>query len=127
MEINPFERFIKLCRTVEKAAIVLGTSHQNVSLMRNGRTWIKYTVAQKITKYLWEKEKFRVNPLDLISPKERNEIKSLFFSLTPNPIRSVNPLIEQVKHSASTFPNLSNKTQTSLNQLRTIIIDENNR
>lgn len=126
MEINPFERFIRHCGTVEKAASVLGTSHQNVSSMRNGRTWVKYTVAQKIAKYLWEKEKFRVNPLDLISLKERNEIKSLFFSLTPNPIRSINVPIEQVTYNFSKLPNLISN-QSSLNQLRTIIIDENNK
>lgn len=57
MEINPFDRFIKQCGTVEKAASILGTSHQNVSSMRNGRTWVKYTVAQKIAKYLVGKRK----------------------------------------------------------------------
>ena len=127
MEINPFDRFIKHCGTVEKAASVLGTSHQNVSSMRNGRTWVKYTVAQKIAKYLWEKEKFRVNPLDLISPKERNEIKSLFSSLTSNSIRSVSVLIEQVECNTSKISNFSGKNKTSLSQLRTVVIDENNK
>ena len=54
MEINAFEIFIRHCGTVEKAAKILGTSHQNVSSMRNGRTWIKSRFARKIAKYLWE-------------------------------------------------------------------------
>ena len=41
MENSTFEIFIRHCGTVEKAAKILGTSHQNVSSMRNGRTWIK--------------------------------------------------------------------------------------
>ncbi|EDP45903.1 hypothetical protein [Rickettsiella grylli] len=124
MEVNPFERFIKLCGTVEKAANQLGTSHQNVSLMRNGRN-IKYTFAQKIANYLWEKEKYRVNPLDLISPKERNEIKSLFFS-SPSSIRSMNVQTNQVKCHSLELPKIT-FISSSLNQLKAIIIDENNK
>lgn len=124
MEVNAFERFIKLCGTVEKAANQLGTSHQNVSLMRNGRN-IKYTFAQKIANYLWEKEKYRVNPLDLISPKERNEIKSLFFS-SPSSIRSMNVQINQVRCHALELPKIT-FISSPLNQLKAIIIDKNNK
>jgi hypothetical protein len=96
MEINALERLIQQCGTVKKAAHVLGTSHQNVSSMRNGRTWVKYTVARKIAKYLWETVKYQVNPLDLISPMERNTLKSLAFSFTHQPIKSMNVSMRDV-------------------------------
>src|ERR1700685_4173622 len=97
MEISIFESFIKQCGTVEKAAQVLGTSHQNVSSMRNGHTWVKYVYAQKIAKYLRETVEYQINPLDLISPLERNELKSLVFSFTHHPIKSMNISIRDVK------------------------------
>jgi hypothetical protein len=53
MEINAFEIFIQCCGTVEKAASILKTSHQNVSSMRNGRTWINHKFARRVVKYLW--------------------------------------------------------------------------
>lgn len=42
MENSTFEIFIRHCGTVEKAAKILGTSHQNVSSMRNGRVTLPY-------------------------------------------------------------------------------------
>jgi hypothetical protein len=93
--------------------------------MRNGRTWVKYTVAQKIAKYLWETVKYPVNPLDLILPRERNELKSLFFSFKHHSIKSMSIPMSHVKCDFQA-PYLIEQEQRPLNQLRSIIIDENN-
>lgn len=79
MENSPFEIFIRECGTVEKAAKILGTSHQNISSMRNGRIWIKLGFAQKIAKYLWEQMRYKVDPLDLISPRSFLQPRTIFF------------------------------------------------
>lgn len=124
MENSPFEIFIRHCGTVEKAAKILGTSHQNISSMRNGRTWIKPVFARKIAKYLWEQMKYKVDPLDLISPLERNELKSLSLPFIHHPIKLMNVLITHVKFNFS-VPSLIDREQRPLNQFRPIIIDEN--
>ncbi|TLY48711.1 MAG: hypothetical protein E6K54_01585 [Gammaproteobacteria bacterium] len=124
MENNFFEIFIRHCGTVEKAAKILGTSHQNVSSMRNGRTWVKSGFARKIARYLWEKSKYKINPLDLISPLERNELKSLSLPFEHHPIKLINVSINHVKCNFL-IPDLSNNDQRPLNQLRPILIDEN--
>ena len=124
MENSPFEIFIRHCGTVEKAAKILGTSHQNISSMRNGRTWIKLGFAQKIAKYLWEQMRYKVDPLDLISPLERNELKSLSLSVMHHPIKLINVSITYVKCDFS-VSSLAYPAQGPLNQLRPIIIDEN--
>jgi hypothetical protein len=124
MEINAFEIFIRHCGTVEKAARILNTSHQNVSSMRNGRTWMKPSFARKIAKYLWEQAKYKVDPLDLISPLERNELKSLSLPFSHQPIKLINVSINHVKCDFI-IPDLFDKDQRPLNQFRPIIIDEN--
>jgi|ERR1043165_593431 transcriptional regulator with XRE-family HTH domain len=124
MENSTFEIFIRHCGTVEKAAKILGTSHQNVSSMRNGRTWIKPGFARKIAKYLWEKMKYKIDPLDLISPLERNELKSLSLPFSDHPIKLINLSITHVKCDFS-VSNLIDRDQHPLNQFRPIIIDEN--
>ena len=124
MENNTFEIFIRHCGTVEKAAKILGTSHQNVSSMRNGRTWVNYKFARRIVKYLWEQAKYKVDPLDLISPLERNELKSLSLPFMHHPIQLMNVSITHVK-SDFLDPSLVDRDQRPLNQLRPIIIDEN--
>lgn len=121
---NTFEIFIRHCGTVEKAAKILGTSHQNVSSMRNGRTWIKLGFARKIAKYLWEQMKYKVDPLDLISPLEQNELKSLSLPVTHHPIKLMNVSIAHVKCDFSAS-SLAYPEQRPLNQFRPIIIDEN--
>jgi hypothetical protein len=124
MEINAFEIFIQCCGTVEKAASILKTSHQNVSSMRNGRTWINHKFARRVVKYLWEQAKYKVDPLDLISPIERNELKSLSLPFTHHPIKLMNVSITHVKCDFS-VPSLIEQDQCPLNQFRPIIIDEN--
>ncbi len=124
MEINAFEIFIQCCGTVEKAASILKTSHQNVSSMRNGRTWINPKFARRVVKYLWEQAKYKVDPLDLISPIERNELKSLSLPFTHHPIKLMNVSITHVKCDFS-VPSLIEQDQCPLNQFRPIIIDEN--
>jgi len=124
MENGTFEIFIRHCGTVEKAAKILGTSHQNVSSMRNGRTWIKPGFARKIAKYLWEQMKYRVDSLDLISPLERNELKSLSLPFIHHPIKLMNVSITHVKFNFS-VPSLIDRDRRPLNQFRPIIIDEN--
>lgn len=66
-----------------------------------------------------------VNPLDLISPRERNELKSLFFSFKHHSIKSMSIPMSHVKCDFQA-PYLIEKEQRPLNQLRSIIIDENN-
>ena len=124
MENSTFEIFIRHCGTVEKAAKILGTSHQNVSSMRNGRTWIKPGFARKIAKYLWEQMKYKVDPLDLISPLERNELKSLSLPFIHHPIKLMNVPIIHVKCNLS-VPSFTDREQRPLNQFRPVIIDEN--
>jgi hypothetical protein len=126
MEISAFEIFIQHCGTVEKAANILKTSHQNVSSMRNGRTWVHPKFARRIAKYLWEQAKYKVDPLDLISPLERNELKSLSLPFTHHPIKLMNISMSHVKCDFS-VSDLSYKHQHPLNQFRPIIIDENQR
>lgn len=121
---NTFEVFIRYCGTVEKAAKILGTSHQNVSSMRNGRTWVKSHFARKIAKYLWEEAKYKIDPLDLISPLEKNELRLLSFPFMHHPIKLINIPITQVKCDFS-VSNSIDRDQHPLNQLRPIIIDEN--
>ncbi len=123
MEINAFEIFIQCCGTVEKAASILKTSHQNVSSMRNGRTWINHKFARRVVKYLWEQAKYKVDPLDLISPIERNELKSLSLPFTHHPIKLMNVSITHVKCDFS-VPSLIDP-ERPLNQFRPIVIDEN--
>lgn len=66
-----------------------------------------------------------INTLDLVSPKERNELKSLFFSFSKNLIKITHlPLIEVCCNES--IPNLSDKMQYPLNQLKLIVIDERN-
>lgn len=124
MENSPFEIFIQHCGTVEKAANILKTSHQNVSSMRNGRTWVSPKFARRVARYLWEQVKYKVDPLDLISPLERNEQKSLSPPFTHHPIKLMNISMSHVKCDFAA-PDLSYKHQRPLNQLRPIIIDEN--
>ncbi len=51
MDKNAFEVFIKHFGTVEKAANILRTTHQNVSSMRSGRTWVNHKFAKRISDY----------------------------------------------------------------------------
>lgn len=124
MENSPFEIFIRHCGTVEKAAKILGTSHQNLCSMRNGHTWAKLKFAKKIEKYLWEEMKYKIDPLDLISPLDRMELKSLSLPFIHHPIKLMNVPIIHVKFNFS-VPSLIDRDQRPLNQLRPIIIDEN--
>ncbi|MFM2322172.1 MAG: hypothetical protein RLZZ225_325 [Pseudomonadota bacterium] len=126
MENSAFEIFIQHCGTVKKAANILKTSHQNVSSMRNGRTWVNPKFARRVVKYLWEQAKYKVDPLDLISPIERNELKSLSLPFTHHSIKLMNIPVSHVKCDF-TVPDVSHKHQCPLNQLRPIIIDENQR
>lgn len=123
MENSTFEIFIRHCGTVEKAAKILGTSHQNVSSMRNGRTWVNPKFARRVAKYLWEQAKYRVDPSDLISPLERSEQKSLSLPFIHHPIKLMNASIIHVKCNFSVLS--LTYEQRPLNQLRPIIIDEN--
>ena len=125
MEDNIFEIFIRDCGTVEKAAEILGTSHQNVCSMRNGHTWAKFRFAKKIEKYLWEKMKYKIDPLDLMSPLDRIDLKSLSLPfMHHHPIKLMNVSITHVKCDFS-VPSLIDRDQRPLNQFRPIIIDEN--
>ena len=125
MEDNIFEIFIRECGTVEKAAEILGTSHQNVCSMRNGHTWAKFRFAKKIEKYLWEKLKYKIDPLDLMSPLDRIDLKSLSLPfMHHHPIKLMNVSITHVKCDFS-VPSLIDRDQRPLNQFRPIIIDEN--
>jgi hypothetical protein len=124
MENNIFEIFIRDCGTVEKAAEILGTSHQNLCSMRNGHTWAKFKFAKKIEKYLWEKLKYKIDPLDLISPLDRIDLKSLSQPFMHHPIKLMNVSITHVKCDFSA-PSLIHRDQRPLNQFRPIIIDEN--
>ena len=125
MEDNIFEIFIRECGTVEKAAEILGTSHQNVCSMRNGHTWAKFRFAKKIEKYLWEKMKYKIDPLDLMSPLDRIDLKSLSLPfMHHHPIKLMNVSITHVKCDFS-VPSLIDRDQRPLNQFRPIIIDEN--
>ncbi|MFZ2486192.1 MAG: hypothetical protein WAW84_06345 [Candidatus Rickettsiella isopodorum] len=124
MENSPFEIFIRECGTVEKAAKILGTSHQNLCSMRNGHTWAKFKFAKKIEKYLWEKLKYKIDPLDLISPLDRMELKSLSLPFMHHPIKLINVPITHVKCNFS-VPSFTDREQRPLNQFRPVIIDEN--
>ena len=121
---NTLEVFIKHCGTVKKAGNILRTTHQNVSSMRNGRTWVSHKFARRISDYLWEQMSYKVNPLDLVSPMERSELKLSSLPITYSPIKLKNISIIQVK-SDFLKADLINKNQTPLNQLRPIILDEN--
>lgn len=124
MENSAFEMFIRHCGTVEKAAKILGTSHQNLCSMRNGHTWAKLRFAKKIEKYLWEKMNYKIDPLDLISPLERIELKSLSLPFMNHPIKLMNVSITQVKCDFSAPSSICTE-QRLLNQFRPIIISEN--
>jgi hypothetical protein len=122
MEKNAFEIFIQHCGTVTKAASILKTSHQNVSSMRNGRTWIKPSYAKRVASYLWKQMNYKIDPLELVSPMERNELKSLSLPFTQHPIKLINISISQVQYD---FPKPDLSTENiPFNQLRPIILDE---
>lgn len=122
MAKNAFERFIQRCGTVRKAANILRTSHQNVSSMRNGRTWVKHSYAKRVADYLWKEMNYKLDPLDLVSPLEKNKLKSLSLPFTQHAIKLINISISQVSCEAPK-PNLNAKN-TSLSSLRPIILDE---
>ena len=125
MNNNILELFIKNCGSLEKAALKVGAPHQTMSSWRNGRTWVRYPKALRIAKYMWLFAKRKIDPLTLVSPSFRNEMKSVDFSFTHRAIETAEVAIKNIIYEFSESNFLSE--QISFNELKTPILDENNR
>jgi hypothetical protein len=124
MENNLFETFIQECGSVKQAAKVLNLKREHVSAMRRGIIGVSLIYALKIEKYMREKVGKVVHILDLVSPWTKYQLKNLAFPCTEQPIKLVKISMNNVKYGF-TKPDWITRDLSDLNQLRPIIIDEN--
>lgn len=124
MNEDVFETFIRHCGTLNQAAKVLGISREHVSAMKRGVIYIHLKYALVIARYMREKADITIDPLDLLSPYDKNTLRKITLLSTDPSIKLLKISVNNVIFSEEKIESI-NRNHINLNALRPIIIDEN--